>query len=404
VSEIPDTVSCDVLVAGGGVAGVAAAASAARKGCSVILAERTGRLGGIGTRGMLPSIGGLFRNGGAEPAEALNGGMVRELVSALEQPNPGASVARMGRVFVLSCPSTVLEQVLLSFCAEQQGLILALDSPVTTVTVVQGRILEIVVEQKGTRKKVLPKAVVDCTGDGEVAFLSGAAYELSSDRQLAGFTVQVKGLTRPEASLGVKVPLVLAKAVEQALLPLSMRFTTFSRGDTHGEGYLKFSVDGSGDAGRDRQVGIEIQKAIGLLREQLPFFRDAAIGQMSGILQREGRRITGEYILTDNDVVTGRKFPDGVVRNAWPIELWDAHRGTHYRYPPENDHYEIPFRCLQVKAFSNLLTAGRCISVTHEALGSTRVMGTCMALGDIAGQAAAEMAMKGRYPDFTQKT
>lgn len=399
MSKMPENTVCDVLVAGGGVAGVSAAVSAARRGCSVVLAERTDRLGGIGTRGMLRSICGLYRNGSAAPAETLNGGMVRELASALEQRNPGASVSGLGRVFVLSCPSTVLEQVLFSFCAEQQGLSLALEVPVTAVTVVNGRISGVELDHKGTRKKVLPRAVVDCTGDGEVAFLAGAGYDLSADRQLAGFTVQMKGLMRPEASLGVKVPLVLAKAVEQGLLPSPMRFTTFTPGDTHGEAYLKFSVDGSSE---DRQVRTEIEKALGLLSEQLPFFRDAAIGQMSGIIQREGRRIRGEYVLTEQDVVSGRKFTDGVVRNAWPIELWDAQRGTHYRYPPDNDHYDIPFRCLQVKGFNNLLTAGRCISVSHEALGSTRVMGTCMALGDIAGQAAASLAKKGQYPDFTK--
>jgi hypothetical protein len=121
---------------------------------------------------------------------------------------------------------------------------------------------------------------------------------------------------------------------------------------------------------------------------------------MSGILQREGRRILGEYVLTEQDVLAGRKFPDAVARNSWPMELWDAARGTRYRYPPDNDYYEIPFRCLQVRNFSNLLTAGRCISVSHEALGSTRVMGACLALGDAAGQAAAELAKTGHYPVF----
>jgi hypothetical protein len=89
-----------------------------------------------------------------------------------------------------------------------------------------------------------------------------------------------------------------------------------------------------------------------------------------------------------------------MAKNAWPIELWDREKGTVYRYVPPGDHYEIPFRCMTVKGFSNLLTAGRCISVTHEALGSTRVMGTCMALGDIAGQAAAGLVRTGKYPEY----
>ena len=87
------------------------------------------------------------------------------------------------------------------------------------------------------------------------------------------------------------------------------------------------------------------------------------------------------------------------MKNAWPIELWDRSRGTIYRYPPRGDYYEIPFRCLSVPGVANLLTAGRCISVTHAALGSTRVMGSCLALGEMSGRAAAYYAANGKFPD-----
>ena len=104
-------------------------------------------------------------------------------------------------------------------------------------------------------------------------------------------------------------------------------------------------------------------------------------------------------MLTKEDVLSARKFPDGVVKNAWPIELWDRTKGTIYKYVPRGEYYEIPFRCLMVSGITNLLTAGRCISVTHEALGSTRVMGTCMALGEQAGKAAAYRVRNGKYPE-----
>ena len=91
------------------------------------------------------------------------------------------------------------------------------------------------------------------------------------------------------------------------------------------------------------------------------------------------------------------KFHDGVVKNSWPIELWDRNRGTVYKYLEPGEYYDIPFRCLKVKGLSNLLCAGRCISVSHEALGSTRVMGTCISLGEQAGLAAAHYVKKGKY-------
>ncbi len=91
------------------------------------------------------------------------------------------------------------------------------------------------------------------------------------------------------------------------------------------------------------------------------------------------------------------------MKNAWPIELWDRAKGTVYKYVPRGEYYEIPFRCLMVRNVANLLTAGRCISVTHEALGSTRVMGACMALGEQAGKAASYRVRNGKYPEFKKE-
>jgi hypothetical protein len=243
---------------------------------------------------------------------------------------------------------------------------------------------------------------VECTGDGELAFLAGAENEVADaeELQLAGLTVLVRGLSDPDQALAIKVPYVLGKAVEQGRLSSVMRFTAFSSGDRHDEGYLKFSIETGISTDQEQQARDRVLKAVRVLQEELPSFKNVSVEQMSGILPREGRRIVGDYILTEQDILSARKFPDGVVGNSWPIELWDRSRGTRYRYPPEGDYYEIPFRCLQVKGFNNLLTAGRCISATHAALGSTRVMGTCLALGDAAGQAAAELATKGQYPHY----
>jgi hypothetical protein len=89
-------------------------------------------------------------------------------------------------------------------------------------------------------------------------------------------------------------------------------------------------------------------------------------------------------------VLEGRRFPDGAVKNAWPVEMWDPVKGPLLRYLVPGNYYEIPRGCLRTRKIRNLLCAGRCISVSREALGSTRVMGPCMALG----QAAAEDAVR----------
>jgi hypothetical protein len=108
---------------------------------------------------------------------------------------------------------------------------------------------------------------------------------------------------------------------------------------------------------------------------------------------RESRRVVGRYQLTREDVLAGRRFEDGVARASWPIELWEEDRlGATYEYLDDGLTYDIPLRCLQARDVPRLFVAGRCMSATHEALGSARVIGTCLATGAAAGMAAARCA------------
>jgi succinate dehydrogenase/fumarate reductase flavoprotein subunit len=107
---------------------------------------------------------------------------------------------------------------------------------------------------------------------------------------------------------------------------------------------------------------------------------------------RESRRLVGRYELTRDDILCGRRFPDAVARACWPIELWEPGRlGPTYEYLEDGQSYDIPLRSLQARDIDNLFAAGRCVSATHDALGSARVIGTCLATGDAAGRRAAAM-------------
>jgi hypothetical protein len=103
--------------------------------------------------------------------------------------------------------------------------------------------------------------------------------------------------------------------------------------------------------------------------------------------------VIGPYQLTREDVLSGRRFADGVVRASWPIELWEEGRlGPTYEYLEDGQAYDIPLRSLRARDVDNLFVAGRCMSATHEALGSARVIGTCLAAGEAVGIAAARQA------------
>jgi hypothetical protein len=128
------------------------------------------------------------------------------------------------------------------------------------------------------------------------------------------------------------------------------------------------------------------------LREGSTDFRNAfLLAAANQIGVRETRRISGDYKITAEDILTNRPFEDAIALGSWPIDIHpaDGRVGVHPHKEEPPEPYQIPLGCLLVRDFDNLLVAGRCISATHEAHGSTRVSGTAMALGQAAGTAAA---------------
>ncbi|MEW6601172.1 MAG: FAD-dependent oxidoreductase [Nitrospirota bacterium] len=395
------TVPCDVIVVGAGVSGVAAAVAAARSGARTVLVEKDGFLGGTGYSGMLQHICGLYLNGKGTPEETLNTGIVREVVGRLSQLSPRNKIKKMGQVYVLPYVREDLGSVFNSMCVAQDKLTVMLNATVVSVNKKGNTITGVELNRSGMTQNIAPRILIDCSGEGNAAFMAGADFRLSpaSKRQLAGFIVHLKGINTGDETLPVKVPYYLSKAVEAKMFPSYIKFTVFSPGENSDEGFLKINP-GSEYSRRTEVHMARAEKICRYLSEKLPAFKGALIHAASlRVMDREGRRVRGEYTLTEDDILNGAKFDDGVVKNSWPIELWDRKKGTVYKYLKDGEYYEIPFRCLQVKGISNILCAGRCISVSHEALGSTRVMGTCISLGEQAGLAAACYVKHGKYPE-----
>lgn len=394
--------SCDVLVIGGGVSGVAAAVAAARCGVKTILAEKENFIGGTGYAGLIQYICGLYLNGDTMPTETLNDGIIREVVGILSKLSLQRTIKKIGQVYVLPYLKEDLLTAFTSLCDKEPNLTVLYNTTAMAAKKKSQRIVEITLNRSGNLQKITLEIVIDCSGDGDVSAMAGADFELSplSKRQLAGFTIHVKGLKDYDETLPIKVPYYLSQATEQKLLPAYLKFTAFAQGESSDDGFCKINIP-SENSRRKQLVLKRAERALRYLADKLPTFKDAYIIETSlRVLNREGRRICGEYTLTEDDVLNARKFDDGVVKNSWPIELWDKNKGTIYKYVKPGDYYEIPFRCLKVKGINNLLTAGRCISETREALGSTRVMGTCISLGEQAGLAAAYKIKNGVYPFY----
>jgi len=385
--------SCDILVAGGGVAGIAAAVRAAREGAHTILAEMNGFPGGTAVNCMHRYICGLYSSDPLSPDRTLNGGIAEEICAELEKLAPGTKPVKTGKVHLFPFATGDLIKVLKSLSENQAGLEILYDTKIVSVKTEPGNIKFVSAKWLNGEFQISPRAVIDCSGDGTVIRLSGAAYDIASpdERQLAGFCFKIKGIKNPGEMAPVSVPYYISRAAAEKKIPFYLKYARFYQSDVADEGYCLISVppgDSPESIGEAKKYAAAVH---GILAGSIDSFRNSHIAEMSsGIAQREGIRMKGEYTLTEEDVLSGRKFHDGVVKSAWPIELWDREKGPTCRYLEPGAWYEIPLRCLKSPDIKNLYCAGRCISASREALGSTRVMGTCLSLGEQAGLAAAK--------------
>lgn len=390
-------IECEVLVVGGGVAGLCAAVTSARAGAETILIEKNDFPGGTAVTGLHRFICGLYLNGVTMPENTLNRGIVREIVAELKKLAPGTNIRKMGRVYVLPFSTGDLVSIFRALSENTDRLVLLYNTQAVSVRSWRDRIVSVTAYDLMDQIDIKAGFVIDCSGDGVIIKKAGLKYRSATldKRQSAGFTFQVKGLCPPDEMASIKVPYYLAQAVRAQKIPLHLKFTTFFAADDADKGFCRLSIPPGSGANRILQAQADARLVHSILRKKIPAFQDSCIIEKpSAVVDREGIRLNGEYLLTGEDVLKGKKFSDGIVKNSWPIEFWDQNQGPYYKYLLPDDYYTIPLGCFKDKIIKNFLCAGRCISVTAEALGSTRVMGTCMSLGEQAGRVACKMTKR----------
>ncbi len=357
---------CDVLVVGGGMAGLSAALAAVRGGAKTVLLEKRDVLGGTYSAGLDFPVCGLFDRFG----RVLNGGLCSELFGALDIPGE-----RVGRVFVWPVdPAKVLGWFDAQF-RKYPKLKIMKGCEATSVEVLS----EMIYSVKGEGVYISPSVVVDCSGDAAAARLGSANVIEPETRMMAGCTIRFEGI-EPDGMLPLKVPM----ALRNSEIPDYLFFSVFSL-----PGSLKLALPP--DHSEEEMQG-DIDLLVGILREKIPAFASARVVDSSPfVLRREGVRMLGKHVLTQAEVLGGARFSDAVARNAWPVESWEEGTGQRLEYIVDGDYHEIPRKCLESLNIRNLLAAGRCISATSGALASSRVTGVCIATGEAAGRIAAEM-------------
>lgn len=391
----------DVVVAGGGPAGLGAALAAARAGARVVLCERYGFLGGNLTVAKVGTICGLYVAAGEGQFDFVVGGIAREVADALAREGAGVGPVPFKETAVFLYVPWAVKRLTDQLVTEQDGLDVLLHSLVADVVVDAGAVRALILATKRGPKAVTGKVFVDCTGDADVAAFAGVPTELGppGHRQFGSmqFVMQHVDATAAMAAVPALGDLIAEHGAHLsrdggAIIP------TFRPGEFIGAMTRVRNPDGSPiDVTDVRQAtwgeleGRRLaQEAAEFLNAHVPGFADAFLDDTGTALGvRETRRVLGDYVLTRDDVTRGATFDDAVARGAWPREYHVRGRTTEYEFLPAGTSYQVPFRSLRPRGMPNLLVAGRCLSADHDALASIRVMGPSLALGEAAGTAAA---------------
>ena len=425
--QTPVVEESDVLVVGGGPAGMIAAIAAAREGAKTSLIERYGFLGGMATAALVgPFASVRHRYGGGRIVGGIPWEMIQRMVehrgALLEtfdytsvrgektEPEGDSTTLFAAESSQPSRGDVPFDPEILKWVAEQMaseaGVRLRYHTFAAGVVKEENRIEAITVESKSGREAIRGKVIVDATGDADIAFFAGVPFEvgrtddgalqpMSLIFRLSGVDTDALGdISRPYIHGPIRKKageLVESKQLPMFGGPWTFWGSTFRRGEVMvnmvrlwGNGTDVHVLTKNEITARDH-----VQQFVRFLKKHFEEFRDCYLmdsGPQIGV--RETRRITGDYCLTEEDVRTSREFRDSIALAGHVIDIHSPN-GTAGQVRRKVAPYQIPYRCLLPRGVVNLLVAGRPISSTHEAHASLRVMGTAMATGQAAGIAAA---------------
>ena len=397
--QTPLLADVDVLVAGGGPAGVGAALAAARAGASTMVVERYGALGGLWTTGL---VNPLFDH-------ANKGGILRELIADLTAR--GAWRDDPVRPGFLTCFDIEAMKWLLDAKMAEAGVEVLFGAWVADAIVDGGRVGGVLVESKSGRGAVRAKVVIDCTGDGDVAARSGAPFDKgrAEDGLMQPMTLMFRlsgchfvqrdstHLRELMERVAAERGLALPPFVRPWIIPLP------TPGDAVVQLVHVYDVDATDARQLSAAYGAARREARHVCDEvfrHIPELGDAHLVQTAEQMGvRETRRILGDAVVSLDDLLEGRRHPDGICTATFGIDIHPIRAADHdHVQAPRVRPYHIPYRALVPRHVEGLLVAGRCISGTHEAHASYRVTGNCVAMGEAAGLAAAWCAAQGIAP------
>ena len=400
--EISVKSNYDAVIVGGGSAGVAAAIACSREGLETLLLVRGSELGGNLSQDLVHSISGLYLISNDVVPHPANGGLALEFTERLLKTEAAMGPVRMNRVDVLLQEPRLFSLQCSRLCGKEKTLTVMLDSTLRAVWADAGVIES--VEIDAHPEPIRAAVFVDASSDAILSYLAGADYEETElgELQRPTYIFSIGGVAmdandEPSRLLfsrkivegisnGSLDPQFAVAVMRPSCLPEEVRLNIDleSEGDHYSplnpECLTRLQIQGC-------QLASQLET---YLRATIPGFENCLVkGSPGQTMARDSRRVEGRYRLTEKDILDGVEFEDAVCRSAWPIELRDTVRGQKSHALKKSKPCDIPLRALISKDFDNLLMAGRCISASHRAQGALRVIGTCLAVGQAAGLAAA---------------
>lgn len=415
----------DVIVSGGGPAGVAAALAAARRGAKVLLLERYGFCGGMATAGLVNPWAGhawhdhVDEQGGRRAS--LIGGIFKEVVQCLEAGG-GFGSALSDSAFDEELLKRVYDGLLM-----EAGVRVRYHSYVTAVRMEGRRLVSVAVASKGGGETFAAQTFIDASGDADLAALAGCEFTVGrpEDGLTQAMTVSFRMANVDKKAMLATGGLRKARALVEPYFQEALasgrlhypwrNFVHFY--DYPRPGVLHFNMTRINHVSGLNAEDLSLAEMEGRrqayvladwLRGAVPWFAEAYVEKIATqVGVRETRHIHGQHTMTQEDIVLARKFADGITRSRYFIDIHnpagakDVHQqeGAKGKVradfgPPAGDFYEVPFRSLIPVDCPNLLVACRALSATHEAAAAVRVMATMHGIGEAAGIAAAEAAKK----------